>query len=173
MSDYQCTESHWTFPSLSPLPLCSPSCVGGWVTSRKHKIECNSLNIYWMPAIWEEQWNFQQNLWRKKLFLSIKKKAYTAASHRQTCTLRVLFPHSDTVTYGRKSLLLLQAVTITGKIYCRKLTHSFQWEVQKLSIKDSEARGNISPHYSDAEGKYNYSGVSSNLCPLGFDRGNF
>lgn len=45
-------------------------------------------------------------------------------SHRHTTRLCVISLYSGLVTYGRKGHLLLQAVTITEKIYCRKLANS-------------------------------------------------
>ena len=45
-------------------------------------------------------------------------------SHRHTHSLHVISLHPGIVTYGRKCHLLLQAVIITEKIYCRKLVNS-------------------------------------------------
>lgn len=82
-----------------------------------------------------------------------KKNADTAASQRQNCTLSVRSLYSGMRAYGRKIHLFPQTVTITWKIYCRKLSNSFQWEVQKLPISDSETSGNISPHFLKSWGQ--------------------
>ena len=53
-----------------------------------------------------------------------KKMSTQLHPHRHTHSLRVISLHPGIVTNGRKSHLLLQAVTITEKIYCRKLVNS-------------------------------------------------
>lgn len=44
--------------------------------------------------------------------------------HRHTHSVRVTSLQSGIVTYGRESRLLLQAVTITERIYCRRLANT-------------------------------------------------
>lgn len=68
-----------------------------------------------------------------------KKKMHTQLHfHRHAHSLCVISLHLGIVTYGRKSRLFLQAVTITERIYYRRLANSILAQVQKLSIKDSE-----------------------------------
>lgn len=56
----------------------------------------------------------------KAIFL-LKKIHTQLYSHRPTHSLCIISLHLDIVAYGIKSHLLLQAVTIAEKIYCRKL----------------------------------------------------
>lgn len=59
----------------------------------------------------------------KVIFLH-KKMRTQLHPHRHTHSLHVISLHPGIVIYGRKSRLLLQAVTITEKIYCGKLVDS-------------------------------------------------
>lgn len=102
----------------TPLIFCSPN-----LAERRNSNRQNKMNA--------TQWIFIGCLLfarRDEIFSKILEKAISLHkkmhkqlhSLRQTHNLRVFSLHADTETYGRKSHLLLQAVTIIGNIYYRK-----------------------------------------------------
>ena len=121
----------WGFPFITPSALLSnPADVGN--TNTKHKLRMwlrkkktrMWLNDYVLNAryVGGEMWFSTKSL-EKVIFLH-KKMRTQLHPHRHTHSLCVISLHPGIVTYGRKSHLLLQAVTITEKIYCRKLVDS-------------------------------------------------
>ena len=85
------------------------------------------LNDYVLNALYVGgEMRFSTKSLEKVIFFFFfhKKMRTQLHPHRHTHSLRVISLHPGIVTNGRKSHLLLQAVTITEKIYCRKLVNS-------------------------------------------------
>ena len=109
------------FIILSSALLSNPVDVGN--TNIKHKLRM-WLSEYVLGACYVGgEMGFSTKSLEKIIFLH--KKMHTQLHpHRHTHSLHIISLHPGIVIYGKKSHLLLQAVTITEKIYCRKLVDS-------------------------------------------------